>query len=330
LHPLKKQVKSSLKYIAFFAAGVIIFWLIYKDLDINMIKSVLKNHVNYLWVGVSLIIGVLSHIARAIRWNYLIEPMGLKPRLSNTFMSVMFGYLMNLVLPRMGEISRCGALAKYEKIPFMKLIGTVVTERIIDVILLLLFAMIAFISQFGRILQLFINNPEIGDKAVNMVTSPYVIGFVVLFLIIVVFFRKRIYKSRFFKRIENTFEHLREGLVSVKFIRNKWAFIFYSFLIYILYYLMMYVSFFAFDFTSGLSPLAALTAFVMGSFGMVAPVQGGLGTWHFMIKESLLLYGISNENGIIFAFVAHTVMTLLVIVLGLISLLALPLLNRKK
>ncbi len=106
--------------------------------------------------------------------------------------------------------------------------------------------------------------------------------------------------------------------------------IFHSFFIWIMYYLMLYTAFFAFDFTQGLSPLAGLTTFVMGSFGMLAPVQGGLGTWHFMTKESLALYGVSNENGIIFAFVAHTTMNLLLIVLGLLSLMALPLVNREK
>jgi uncharacterized protein (TIRG00374 family) len=327
---LKKQVINALKYILFFAAGVTIFWLIYKDIDIEMIKSVLKNDVNYFWVWISLIIGVFSHISRAIRWNYLIEPMGSRPRLSNTFMAVMFGYLMNLVLPRMGEISRCGVLARYEKIPFMKLIGTVLTERIIDITVLMLFTLVAFISQFGRILQLFRNNPEMKENAVRLITSPYLWGLIFLFILTIVIFRKKIVQSRVYKRIEHTIGHLREGLISIKYVRKKGAFIFHSFLIWVLYYLMLYSAFFAFDFTAGLSPFAALTTFVMASFGMAAPVQGGLGTWHFMTKESLALYGISNENGIIFAFVAHTTMTLLIIVLGLISMLALPLVNRKK
>jgi uncharacterized protein (TIRG00374 family) len=327
---LKKQIKNALKYLLFFAAGVTIFWLIYKDIDIDMIKSVLKNDVNYFWVWISLIIGVFSHISRAIRWNYLIEPLGATPRLRNTFMYVMFGYLMNLVLPRMGEISRCGILSRYEKIPFMKLIGTVVTERIIDVLILMIFTLVAIISQFGRILQLFRNNPEMKENAVRLATSPYLWGLFFLIVLTIIVFRKKIVQTRLYKKLENTIGHLREGLISFKYVRKKGAFIFHSFLIWILYYLMMYSSFFAFDFTRGLSPFAALTTFVMGSFGMVAPVQGGLGTWHFMTKESLALYGISNENGIIFAFVAHTTMTLLIIVLGLLSVLALPLLNRKK
>lgn len=312
---MKKKVLNTAKYLLFFGAGVTIFWLIYKDLDIGMLRSVLKNDLNYTWVWISLVIGILSHISRSIRWIYLIEPMGIKPGLKNTFMSVMFGYLMNLVLPRMGEISRCGAMAKYEKVPFMKLVGTVVTERIIDVIVLLLFTLIALLSQFGLIVQLFRNNPAMKENALRMVTSPWLIISFLLIILLLILFRKRIARTQLFRKMEQTLGHLREGLMSVKYVRKKGAFIFHSVLIWFLYFLMLYCSFFAFDFTSGLSPFAALTTFVMGSFGMIAPVQGGLGTWHFMTKESLALYGISNENGIIFAFVAHFVNTLLVIVL---------------
>lgn len=327
---MRKKILNTAKYLLFFAAGVIIFWLIYKDLDIGMLRSVLENDLNYTWVWISLVIGVLSHISRSIRWIYLIEPMGTKPGLKNTFMAVMFGYLMNLVLPRMGEISRCGAMAKYEKVPFMKLVGTVVTERIIDVIVLMIFTLIALLSQFGLIVQLFRNNPVMKENALRLVTSPYLIIGVFLTLLLLFLFRKKIIRSRLFKKAEHLFGHLREGLMSVRYVKKKKAFIFHSFLIWFLYFMMLYCSFFAFDFTAGLSPFAALTTFVMGSLGMLAPVQGGLGTWHFMTKESLALYGISNENGIIFAFVAHFVNTLLIIVLGLISMLLLPLVNRNK
>jgi glycosyltransferase 2 family protein len=295
-----------------------------------MIKSVLKNDVNYFWVFMSLVIGMISHLSRAIRWNYLIEPMGYKPGLKNTFMSVMVGYLMNLVFPRMGEISRCGVLSRYEKITFVKLVGTVVTERIIDVIVLLLFTLVAFLSQFGVILKFINNNPEVKQKVVSLVSSPYLIGGFVILVVSLILFRKKIRQSGLYKKVEFSIKHLKEGLISFKYVRKKGALIIHSVFIWFMYYMMMYTSFFAFDFTSGLSPFAALTTFVMGSFGMVAPVQGGLGTWHFMTKESLILYGISNENAIIFAFVAHATMTLLVVILGLFSFLALPLVNRKK
>jgi len=327
---LKKKVQTTLKYLLFFAVGVFIFWMIYKDLDISMIKSVLQNDVKYFWVWVSLLIGILSHISRAIRWNYLIEPLGSKPRLLNTFLAVMTGYLMNLVIPRMGEISRCGVLSKYENISFARLIGTVLTERVIDVLMLLLMTLVAIISQFGYILGFINQNPAVGAKIRSVATSPLLIGGILLALTLVIALRKRIMRTRFYKRLENTVNQLKEGIISFRYVKKKGALIFHSVFIWVMYYLMLYTAFFAMDFTSGLSPLAGLTTFVMGSFGMVAPVQGGLGTWHFMTKEALALYGISNENGIIFAFVAHTTMNLMVVVIGLLSLLALPVVNRDK
>ena len=326
---VKKQIRSILKYSAFFAAGILIFWLIYKDQDISMIKSVLQNDVNYLWIWVSLLIGILSHISRAIRWNYLIEPLGSRPSTLNTFLAVMTGYLMNLLVPRMGEISRCGVLSKYEKISFASLIGTVVTERVIDVLILLLMTLIAFFTQFSALVSFLHGNPEVKEKIMHYLTHPLLIGGVLFSVLFLIVMRRRIVSSRFYKRLKNTVDNLRDGIMSVRYVRKKGALIFHSFFIWTMYYLMLYVAFFAFDFTKGLSPWAGLTTFVMGSFGMVAPVQGGLGTWHFMTKEALALYGIPNENGIIFAFVAHTTMNLMVVVIGLISLMALQLVNRE-
>ena len=131
---MKKTVIKILKFLIFFTLGIFIFWLIYKDQDIDRIKSVLKNEVNYFWVVVSLFIGLISHISRTLRWGLMIEPIGHKPRFANTFIAVMVGYLMNMAFPRMGEISRCGVLSRYEKISFTKLFGTVVAERLIDVL----------------------------------------------------------------------------------------------------------------------------------------------------------------------------------------------------
>jgi uncharacterized protein (TIRG00374 family) len=295
-----------------------------------MMKKVLRNDVNYFWVWVSLIIGIFSHISRAMRWNLLIEPLGSKPGLLNTFLAVMTGYLMNLVIPRMGEISRCGVLSKYEKISFPRLIGTVVTERVIDVLMLLFMTLLALIAQSGYILSFIRQNPAMKGKAAGLVSSPLLIGGLLLLLLIIITLRKKILNTRLYRQIGNILQHLKEGIISFRYVKKKGAMIFHSFFIWIMYYLMLYTAFFAFDFTQGLSPLAGLTTFVMGSFGMLAPVQGGLGTWHFMTKESLALYGVSNENGIIFAFVAHTTMNLLLIVLGLLSLMALPLVNREK
>jgi glycosyltransferase 2 family protein len=327
---LKKIVIKIINFLAFFAIGVFIFWLIYKDQDIDRIKSVLKNDVTYFWIIVSLLIGLLSHISRTVRWGLMIEPVSHKPRFINTFLAVMVGYLMNMVFPRMGEISRCGVLSRYEKVSFTKLIGTVVAERAVDMVSLLVLLLLVIFSQFGHMLRFLNENPEIETKLLALFTSPVLIAGLAALVVLIYIFRKTLQHTLFYKKVYTILLNLKEGFISIRSIRKKGWFIFHSVAIWTMYYLMLYSIFFAFGFTSHLGPIAGLTTFVLASFGMVAPVQGGIGAWHFMAIESLALYGISKDNGVIFAFVAHTSMTGMIIILGIISVLVLPFINRRK
>lgn len=327
---MKKIALKVLKFFAFFTLGAFIFWLIYKDQDIERIKSVLKNDVKYFWVVLSLVIGLLSHISRTLRWGLMIEPIGHKPRFINTFLAVMVGYLMNMALPRMGEISRCGVLSRYEKISFTKLVGTVVAERLVDVISLLILLVVVIFSQFGKMIAFLKQNPEIQEKLSSISGSPYFLSGLVFIVILFFVFRKAIKDTALFKRMVEIMNNFKEGFISIRSIEKKGWFYFHSAFIWVMYYLMLYSIFFAFEFTSNLNPIAGLTTFVMASFGMVAPVQGGIGAWHFMAKEALSLYGVANENGIIFAFVAHGSMTAMIILIGIISMLILPFINRRK
>ncbi len=315
---------------AFFTVGAFIFWLIYKDQDMEHIKSVLKNDVKYVWVWLSLFLGLLSHISRTLRWGLMIEPISHKPRFINTFLSVMVGYLMNLAFPRMGEVSRCGVLARYEKISFTKLLGTVVAERLVDMISLLILLGIVILSQFGKMINFINVNPEIKTKVVGVLSSPVLIIGLVILLAVFFIFRRTFKNTVFYLKLKEIVQNFKIGFISIRSIQKKGWFYFHSAFIWIMYYFMLYVIFFAFDFTNNLSPVAGLTTFVLASFGMVAPVQGGIGAWHFMAKEALSLYGVANQDGIIFAFVAHTSMTTMIILIGLISLMILPFINRRK
>ena len=327
---MKQNTLKILKFLSFFLLGILLFWLVYKDQDINRIKSILSNEVNYFWIIVSVFLGLLSHISRTIRWNLMIEPLGHKPRPLNTFLAVMIGYLMNLALPRMGEISRCGVLSRYEKIPFTKLVGTVVLERLIDVLVLLLLLVIVVITQFGHLVEFLNNNPQVQDKLGKLMRSPILpIALILLFLIIWLT-RHKIKGSGVLKKLTGLMNQFIEGFKSIRNIKNKGSFIFHSVFIWVLYYLMLYCVFFSFEFTSHLTPLAGLTIFVLGSFGMIAPVQGGIGAWHFMVIEGLSLYGIDKADGQVFALVAHGSTTIMLIVFGLVSLLVLPFINERK
>jgi len=327
---LKQNILKTLKFLSFFLLGIFIFWMVYKDQDFKRIKSILTNDVNYFWIVVSLFIGLLSHVSRTIRWNLLIEPLGRKPRLLNTFLAVMVGYLMNLALPRMGEISRCGVIARYEKISFTKLVGTVVTERLIDVLMLLILLVIVVLTQFGQVLEFLNNNPGVNEKLQKVIFSPILIGGLVFFLAVLWISRHKIRESSLTKKVMGFVGQFVEGFRSIGKMKKKGSFIFHSVFIWVLYYLMTYLIFFSFGFTSHLGPLAGLTVFVLGSFGMVAPVQGGIGAWHFMVIEGLALYGVDKADGKVFALLAHGTSTLMLIVLGLIGVIALPFVNERE
>lgn len=324
---MKQNIIKTLKFTSFFLLGILIFWMVYKDQDISRIKGILTNEVNYFWIVVSLLLGLLSHVSRTIRWNLMIEPLGHKPRLLNTFLAVMVGYLMNLALPRMGEISRCGVLARYEKISFTKLVGTVVLERLIDVLMLLLLLLVVVITQFGQMVEFLKNNPEVQEKLMQVLTSPFLIGGFVFVIILIWLARHKIKASSLMQKVLGFVHKFIEGFRSIQHMKKKGAFIFHSFFIWFLYYLMLYCVFFSFGFTSHLTPLAGLTVFVLGSFGMVAPVQGGIGAWHFMIIEGLALYGVDRVDGQVFALLAHGTTTIMLIVLGVIGVIILPIVN---
>jgi len=327
---LKQNLLKTLKFVSFFLLGIFIFWMVYKDQDFKRIKSILTNDVNYFWIVVSLFLGLLSHISRTIRWNLLIEPLGRKPRILNTFLAVMVGYLMNLALPRMGEISRCGVIARYEKISFTKLVGTVVLERLIDVLMLLVFLAIVVLTQFGQVLEFLKNNPEVNEKLQKVIYSPILIGGLLFFLVVLWISRHKIRESSLMKKAMGFVGQFVEGFRSIGKMNKKGIFIFHSVFIWVLYYLMTYLIFFSFGFTSHLGPLAGLTVFVLGSFGMVAPVQGGIGAWHFMVIEGLALYGVDKADGKVFALLAHGTSTIMLIVLGLIGLIILPFVNERE
>ncbi len=329
LNQLKQIILKTLKFSSFFLLGILIFWMVYKDQDINRIKSILANDVKYTWIVVSLFLGLLSHISRTIRWNLMIEPLGRKPRLLNTFLAVMVGYLMNLALPRMGEISRCGVLARYEKISFTKLVGTVVLERLIDVIMLLLLLVVVVMTQFGQVLEFLNNNPEVNEKLRKVIYSPVLIVGIFVVFAVVWLARHKIRASSLMKKVQEYIVQFVEGFRSIGKMKKKGTFIFHSVFIWLMYFLMFYCVFFAFEFTSHLTLLAGLAVFVLGSFGMVAPVQGGIGAWHFMVIEGLALYGIDKADGKIFALLAHGTTTAMLIVLGLIGLIALPFVNER-
>lgn len=328
MRPLYKNI---IRFFLFLAVSVFLFWLVYRDQNWGDLLTVLREDVDYTWIWIACGMGIASHVSRALRWQLLTSSMGYRMSFWNSFMGVMIGYFANLAIPRMGEFTRCGVVTKYEDIPFSKLLGTVVTERIIDMIILLLLTLLAVVTQFRQIGIFFEENKAIEEKIIQLFHSAWLLLIVAGLLFAVWIVWHFVGKSRFKERIHTFVRGLKEGLLSVKEVKHKVLFVAYSLFIWLMYFLMFYVCFFCFQFTSHLGMLVALTIFVLSSYGMVAPVQGGIGAWHFMVIAALMIYlpHIPNVEGMAktFALLTHGTMTLLYIVVGLLCLIFLPIYN---
>ncbi len=328
---MNKTIKKIIQTVIFFSVGIVIFWLVYRKQDMAVLKDALL-HADYFWIFISLILGLLSHISRAMRWNLLIYPLGYKPKVINSFFSVMIMYLSNMAIPRSGEIVRCGVLGKTENIPVSKLLGTVFTERIIDFIMLFILLAIVLMTQMHVVIAMLEKNPEIYANLQNLLSSTPLliaifIGFVLL-LFIIYRFRHKLQHFRLYQKIKTIIKNFAEGLKSIMKMERRFEFIAHSIFIWGMYFMMIYIVFKSFGFTENLSVLSGLTVFVMSAFGMVAPSPGGIGTWHFMVIQTLMIYGVNKADAGAFAFASHESMTLMMIIVGVLSLILLPVVNK--
>ena len=330
---MKEKLLTGVKFLVFLTISCILFWWVYKDQNPDEIINALKN-IDYFWIWLSMLFGLLSHFSRAMRWNLLIEPLGYRPKVLNTFFAVMIMYLANLAFPRFGEVSRVGILKKYEKIPFRKLLGTVIIERTSDFFMTFIFLGIVLLTQLDVIIEFFRKNPELSKKLDNLpsVTSLIIIGivFIIILLALFVLIKKYFSKNIFFLKIADFLKQIIEGVKTIKNMEKKYAFIAHTIFIWIMYFMMLYIVFYTYESMSQLTILMGLTVMVMGSFGMIAPVQGGIGAWHFMTIETLIIYGINTSEAKIFALIMHGSMTLMLIVAGFLSLIALPIYNKNR
>lgn len=331
---MRSWCKRILKFLFFLCVSLFLFWLVYRDQNWHDLRRALEEGVDYSWAVVVCVVGILSHVVRALRWQLLTLSMGCPIRLMNSFFGVMIGYFANLAIPRMGEFTRCGVVSKYEHVPFSKLLGTVVTERIIDMFFLLVYTLVVVVSQFREILFFLDTNEGVGGRLVTAMHSWKIWMLLVMVPLAVYGIWKLCRGTKLQQRLRGFLSGLKEGIVTIRKVEHMWLFVFYSVLIWVCYFLMFYLCFFCFEFTSHLGLMAGLTAFVFGSFGMVAPVQGGIGAWHFMVISALVLYlphtPEMESMAKAFAFFTHGIMTCVYIVAGIICLIALPLYNTAK
>lgn len=308
------------------ALGVFLIWYSISKLttsDIQSIKISFKT-ANYWWVAASLILGAFSHLSRAYRWQFLLEPLGYKPRFANSIMAVLIAYLLNLFIPRSGEIARAASIKKYENIPFEKAIGTIVAERVADVIMLLIIIAIAFSLQTELIGSYLFKNDDgssVYPKLFMFVALP-LIGLATYW-----YFKKS--KNPIIIKIISFINGLIEGAISILKMRKKWKFIFHTVFIWLMYVLMFYTVTFALPETTNLPFGAIIVGFVVGGLSM-ALTNGGLGTYPVFVAGALVLYKIDMNPALAFGWIMWTAQTIMVILFGGLSFLMLPIYNKGK
>jgi hypothetical protein len=333
----RKFVIQALKFTGFLAAGIFLLWLAFRKVDFQRVASNLKE-ANYYWLILSIIFSLAAFVLRARRWQLLIHPLGVRPTFWHTFHALMIGYMANLALPRVGEITRCVALGKKENIPVDKLVGTVIIERTIDFLSVLVFLIVIILSSSG-VIKTFLNESlfiPLKEKVFDILNIPLFIwiiaaisGMAAIYLLIR--HRKSLRKFRFFAKMFDIGKGIISGLKTITNLERKWEFIFTTILIWVSYALMTWMVVFCLESTSGISFGESLVILVVGGLAMSVPIQGGFGAFHYAVSRVLIvLQGVSMEDGLTYALLSHESQIVFEIIVGLISLYVMYGIHRKK
>ncbi len=344
---MKTAITNIFKFLLFLGVGLVILYLVYQNQNeaykaqcaidgvaaetCSLIQKVIEDFkgLNMIWVYGVFAAFIFSNIMRALRWNMLLKSLGRTPRTVNSFLTIMLGYFANLGLPRLGEVLRPVTMARYEKVPVEKVLGTIVVDRAIDVISLLTLIGIAFLLEFDTLWGYLSENMQTGEGSLLM--NPIVLGlagFGILSLLLLFIFREKIQQSKFYEKILGVLKGFWDGMMSVKNLENPGLFIFYSIMIWVAYYVMFYMYLPAFNPTAHLGFTVALMVFVFGTFGIVIPSPGGMGSYHFLVMAALALYGVTGSDAFSFANFSFFATHFCNIVLGLVAVIFLPTINK--
>lgn len=313
---MKQTVQTFLKILLpLFLGGTILYWM-YRDFDFQSIRHILTDEMNWTWMLLSLPMGFMSEALRGWRWRQALEPIGEKPRSSVAVNSVLLSYAASLIIPRIGEFTRCGVLKRWDGVSFPKALGTVVTERAVDTLVLLIVTgttLLFQISVFGTFFE------KTGTSLDTIMAKFSLTGYLVTFicgvaaLLLLHLLLKRLY---IYNKVKATLSSVWEGVLSLRGVKNLPLFLLFTIGIWLGYFLHFYLTFFCFDFTANLGLDCALVCFVVGSIAVIVPTPNGAGPWHFAVKTMLILYGVADEQALYFVLIVHTIQTMLVILSG--------------
>jgi len=326
----KKIFKKVLQVIFPLLLGAFILFWVYRDFNFQRVWLVLTHEMDYGWMAVSLVFGVFANLFRGWRWKLALAPLGEYPKTAHCVYAIFISYASNLVIPRVGEVTRCGILSKYDGVSFSKSLGTVVSERMIDTLCVGLITGLVLLSQMPVFATFFAETGTDVGRYAEVLTSGhfYLIILCVLAVLVLGFFLIR--NIALFAKLKGILQNIWQGIVALKDVRPIPLYIVYTLGIWVCYFLEFYLSFYAFGFSSHLGLSAGLVMFVVGTLAVIVPTPNGAGPWHFAVMTMMVLYGVGKEDAGIFALLVHGIQTFLLILLGIYGLSALPFTNKFK
>lgn len=317
---MRNRLQNALRIGLPILLGGSILWWMYRGFRWEEVSQSLHVDMRWEWMLLSMPFGVLAQVFRGLRWRQMLEPLGERPSRWSCIRAIFLSYASSLVVPRVGEVLRCGMLSRCEGVKMSRSLGTVVTERVVDVILILLITAATVLWQ----VPVFVRFMGDTGMSVEMLLSRFSLtGWLVTAtcgLVAVLTSVTILRHFHVFDRTRQVLTDLKAGLLSVRHVRQKGLFWCYSLGIWISYYLHFYLTFYCFSYTEQLGPVVALVAFVVGTFAVLVPTPNGAGPWHFAVKTVLMLFGVENTDGAMFVLIVHSLQTMLVAALGVVGL----------
>ena len=322
-------ISKFLKVLIPLALGVAVLWLLYRDTDFGKMWITIKD-ANFAILLFSLIFGALGNVIRGFRWKLLIEPLGYHPPTSSLVYSVLGSYAVNIAIPRGGEVWRCAVIAKDEKIPFTKLFGTMLLDRVSDTVMVACIILLACCFNVDFFISYIKENQALSQSINNIFSSPWTIGSIITIVAVIIVILTVFKNTAPIIKVKGFFKSIGEDMKAVFKMKKKARFVIYSVGIWLSYFLYFYITFYAFDFTRDLGLTAGLIAFALSSLSMAIPTNGGMGVWHAAVVLSLGLYGVTKDSGEAFAFAVFAIQSLWIVICGLFGMGALAVKSRNK
>ncbi len=323
------SVKSLLKTLFSLSLGLLIIWAMYRNTDMGELWHIIKS-ANIGVILASLIFGLIGNTIRGLRWELFVNSLGYHPPRASIVYATLGNYAVNFVLPRAGDIWRCGVVSRYDSIPFSKILETFLVDKMVDIVaglVIIFISVLLYIDFFASYLR---DNPQFTDGLTNMFSSVWIYVILAVVVLIIGLMCTLFRKTSFMEKIYKFFSTLKYDLKLISKMKEKKRIIIYTILVWLCFYLYFYICFYAFDFTKDLGPLAGLIVFAMTNIGISVPVQGGIGPWHFVVISSLLILGVAEKEALAFAGAVFTIQSVWQILYGLFGVIAMPYVKREQ